>query len=116
MNQANRSYRSLDFGSCQIRVLRVNDAPASFPVPTLETPEQAYDFWNERRNRRVVQPDQECVTIILLAAPPSIGWNLVSLGTLDRLSRSSERGAQAVAANAYSFVLVTTQVATPTPS
>src|SRR5271166_2467094 len=40
MNQADRSYRSLDFGSCQIRVLRVNDAPASFPVPTLETPEQ----------------------------------------------------------------------------
>jgi hypothetical protein len=36
--KANRSYRSLDFGSCQIRVLRVNDAPASFPVPTLETP------------------------------------------------------------------------------
>ena len=28
-------------------LLRVNGAAASYPVPTLETPEQAYAFWQE---------------------------------------------------------------------
>ena len=66
MNQ-DRSYRSLDFGSCQIRVLRVNDAPASFPVPTLETPEQGYAFWQEHiATSAWFTPDQECLTSILL--------------------------------------------------
>jgi len=38
MNLANRSYHSLDFGACQIRVLRVNEAP---PL------KQVYAFWKE---------------------------------------------------------------------
>jgi hypothetical protein len=91
---------SLDFGSCQIRVLLVNDAPASFPVPTLETPEQGYAYSQEHiATSAWFTPGQECVTSILLNVRYAvIGWNLVSLlygtaspvGGQDKATRNGE--------------------------
>jgi hypothetical protein len=38
----------LDFGVCQIRVMRVNEAPPlSQSSPTLDAPEKVHDFWQE---------------------------------------------------------------------
>jgi len=108
------------FGACQICVLRVNDAPASYPVPALETPEQAYAFWQEHvANSAWFTPDQECVISILLNVRCAvIGWNLVSLGTLtESIVHPREVLRPAVAANAYAFVLAHNHPSgNPTPS
>jgi hypothetical protein len=98
MNQANRSFRRLDFGSCQIRVLRVNDAPASFPSSHMETPEQATPSGKSTSQPPHGSPRTRNASQPLLNVCYAVGWNLVSLGTL---TESIAHASAAVAANAY---------------
>jgi hypothetical protein len=44
--------------------MRVNEAPpVSYPVPTLDSPEKVYDFWQEHiATAAWFSPDQECLT------------------------------------------------------
>src|ERR1700675_1881037 len=46
-----RSFRSLDSGSCQIHVLRVNDAPHSNPSPTSILLNRHYASFQSRRSK-----------------------------------------------------------------
>jgi DNA repair protein RadC len=105
----NPKRRRLDFGVCQIRVMRVNEAPPrSYPAPTLDSPERIYDFWREHiATAAWFSPDQEFLTTILLNIRFAVvGWSLVSIGTLtESIVHPREVPRPAVAANAYAFAL-----------
>ena len=90
----------------EIRVLRLNECP---DAPKLETPENAFQYWQSVITTMPWYiPDREvCVTITLNTRLRVTGHSLVSVGTLNEsVVHSREVFRAAVAMNAYAVVLV----------
>ena len=90
----------------EIRVLRLNECP---DAPKLETPENAFQYWQSVITTMPWYiPDREvCVTITLNTRLRVTGHSLVSVGTLNEsVVHSREVFRAAVAMNAYAVVLL----------
>jgi DNA repair protein RadC len=90
----------------EIRVQRLNECP---DPPKLETPENAFQYWQSAITTMPWYiPDREvCVTITLNTRLRITGHSLVSVGTLNEsVVHSREVFRAAVAMNAYAVVLV----------
>ena len=91
--------------SYEIRVLRLNESP---DAPKLDSPENAFKYWNDViTNAPWYIPDREvCVAIMLNTRLRVTGHSLVSVGTLNEsIVHSREVWRAAVAMNAYGVVL-----------